>query len=153
MKLIIAILTAVFVALLCAFIASFNILYTDKNSNLFWYAFIMIFGNIIIPILLLTLLFSLIKIKLFFASKIFTFFITVAILYSISIIGLSIMTITSPNPDYSFLSGLTLEKFKARFILNYWGYMNDVIISAATIPLVYRLVEKLVVRQGEANKV
>lgn len=63
------------------------------------------------------------------------------------------MTITSPNPDYSFLSGLTLEKFKARFILNYWGYMNDVIISAATIPLVYRLVEKLVVRQGEANKV
>ena len=153
MKVIAVILTAIFVALLSAFIASFNILYTDKNSNLFWYAFIMIFGNIIIPIFFVTLLFLLIKIKFFFANKIFAFFVTVAILYSVSIIGLSIMTITNPNPDYSFLSGLTLEKFKARFILNYGGYMNDVIISAVAIPVIYRLVEKRLIRQEETNKV
>ena len=143
MKVITIIMTTFTVALLGSLLMSLLVSFTDKHDHIFWYAFIMIFGNVILPVLILTALFETIRTRILLRNRLLTFVTTAIVLFLLSIIGLAIMTIMNSNPDYTFFSGLTFEKFRNRFVSNYGGYMLIVVVSSIAIPLNHSAFRKM----------
>ena len=136
-------MTALIVGILSCLTTSLYlyILNSEKDTGLFIYAFIMIFGNIILPIFFVVCLYAFLKRKIKISNKFLRYFAQVGMLILISILGVCFMTISNVISYYSGLSRMTFQNLKDNFDSSYRGYTPEIILYTFLIPLVYYFVE------------
>lgn len=142
MRLIVNILTTFIVSVLSCLTIAIYISQVEKDSGVFLYAFIMILGNIILPIFLTVCSYAFFKRKIMLSNKLANYFIQVGIIILISTLGLCFMTVSKVVSYYSGFSGMTFQNLKENFDSSYRGYIPIVILYSFLIPFVYFFIEK-----------
>jgi hypothetical protein len=113
-----------------------------NDSGVFLYAFIMILGNIILPVFLSVISYAFLKRKIKLSNKLTNYLMRVGITILISALGLCFMTVSKVVSYYSGFSGMTFQNLKENFDSSYRGYIPIVILYSFLIPLVYFFIEK-----------
>lgn len=137
MKLLNAILTTLFVDILGSWVTAIYILSQPGPEGMGLYGFIMIFGNMFIPILLTVGLFSVLKKHLDSANRWLKYFSQSGLVLTIMIVGVCLMTISQSLSYSGSFSGLALEQLKDQFDMNYKGYIPNVLLVSFLIPITY----------------
>jgi len=114
---------------------------TENDSGIFFYAFIMILGNVILPIFLIVCLYAFLKRKIKLSNKLGKYFTQVALIILLSALGLCFMTFSKVVSYYSGFSGLTFQNLKESFDSSYRGYLPEIILYSLLTPIVYFLIE------------
>ena len=151
-RLIVTILTSILVGILSCLTTAIYISQVEKDYGVFFYAFIMIFGNVILPIFLTTCLYAFLKRKITFLNKFVKYFMQVGLLILLSALGLCFMTFSKVVSYYSGFSGMTFENLKESFKSSFQGYIPEVILYSFLIPLVYLLVEIKLIKSTVGRK-
>jgi hypothetical protein len=113
----------------------------EKNSEIFFYAFIMILGNVIFPIFLIVYSYAFLKQKIRLPNKLGKYLTQVGIIILLSALGLCVMTFLKVVSYYFGFSGLTFQNLKESFDSSYRGYLPEVILYSFLTPIVYVFIE------------
>ena len=147
MRLIVVLLTTIFVTIIsCSFIA-FEIALHEVDKGMFLYAFIMIAGNIIGPILFTIFLYSWLKQYINSNYRVMIYCKQLFLIALIFATGTILMTSSKVISYYSGFSGFTFHNLKKEFDSSYRGYISLLILATFLTPVIYLLFD------GKINKV
>jgi hypothetical protein len=114
-KLLNCILTALVVGIVSCWIIAIYIAAQPEGTDLGLYAFIMIFGNTIIPIFLTACLFAVFKKNINPSNRLVKYFAQAGLALAIMAIGVCLMTISQAMSYYGMFSGLAPANLRERF--------------------------------------
>lgn len=140
-RLIVSILTTIIVGIVSCLMIAAYISTTEKDSGIFFYAFIMILGNVILPVFLIVCSYAFLKRKIRITNRMGKYFTQAGLIILLSAFGLCLMTVSKVVSYYSGFSGLTFQNLKESFDSSYRGYLPEVILYSLMTPIVYFLIE------------
>src|SRR4051812_44838433 len=143
MRLVYSILTTLAVGILSSLILAVYAAAQTDITGTTWYAFVMIFGNTIIPILLTVCLFAALKKHIDAVKWPVKYIIQAVLVLIIMITGVFLMTISISISYYGWPSGLAPGNVSNQFDGSYKGYMPDVLLDALLIPVIYYWISKI----------
>jgi hypothetical protein len=145
-RLIVIILTTIIVGILSCLTIAIYVSNVEKAYGVFFYAFIMILGNIILPVFLIVCLYGFLKGQIKLSNKLARYFTQVGLIILLSAFGLCFMTVSKVVSYYSGFSGMTIQNLEGSFNSSYRGYVPEVILYSFLIPFVYRLLELKIIK-------
>jgi len=137
MKLLNFILTTLIVDILGSWTMAIYIVSQSEIKGVGLYGFIMIFGNMFIPILLTVYLFSVFKKHIDSANRWVKYFSQTGLVLTIMIVGICLGTISQSISYSGSFSGLAPEQLRDQFDRSYKGYIPDVLLVSFLIPITY----------------
>jgi hypothetical protein len=143
MRILNSILTTLVVGILSNLIMAIYIASQSELAGTGWFAFTMIFGNTIIPILLSVCLFSVLKKNIGSVKGPVKYAAQAGLVFLIMAAGVCLMTISMSISYYGWLSGLTPDNLRDRFDGSYKGYIPDVLLDSLLIPGIYYWVSQV----------
>ena len=149
MRLIVSILTTIIVSILSCLAVALFISQEDKESGVFFFAFVMILGNIILPLFLAVVSYAFLKGYLRTSNSGNNYLTRVGGIVLISALGVAIMTIAKAISYYWDFSEVTLQNLKGAFESSYRGYIPVVVLYSFLIPIVYQVIEKRIHKFAE----
>jgi hypothetical protein len=142
MRLIVVLLTTIFVTIFSCSIIAFQVALQENNKGMVLYAFIMIAGNIIGPILFTIFLYSWLKRFINSNYRVMIYCKQLLLIALIFATGTTLMTSSKVISYYSGFSGFTLHNLKEEFNSSYRGYISLLILATFLTPVIYLLFER-----------
>jgi hypothetical protein len=146
MRLIVVLLTTICVVTISCLIIACKISFTEDESGMFLYAFVMIAGNIIGPVLFTTFLYSWLKRYIHSVTRVLTYCKQLILIALIFTTGTILMTSFKVISYYSGFSCFTFNNLNKEFDSSYRGYVPLLILATFLIPLIYLLFERKITK-------
>lgn len=144
MRLIHSILTALAVGIVSSLVMAIHTAGQPGLTGAGWYAFIMIFGNTIIPIFLGVCLFSVLKKYITAAKWPVQYIAQTLLMLIITATGVCLLTILSSVSSYGWSLGWAPGNLSRQFGASYKGYIPDALLDALLTPVIYYCVSKVI---------
>jgi hypothetical protein len=148
MRLIAVLFSTICVTIISCLIIAFKIAYQEDDDRIILYAFIMVAGNIIGPILFTTFLYSWLKKYIASNYKVLVYCKQLLLIALIFIAGIILLTSSKVISYYSGFSGFTFNNLKKEFDSSYLGYIDLLILATLLIPVTYYLFERKINRSA-----